>query len=365
MPERLFFLVFGRERPDRPVLAGFGDLKNLVRMIRRCDRSIARLTCFAAMLLCLLRLDPAAADEAGVSFWLPGQYGSFAATPTNPGWSIEDTYYHASADASRGISFSRGGGIQAGMTSPSDYFMFTPTYAFATPIFGAQAALGATLLYGRNTTSVSAALTGSGGTVLTGFNSDQIYGFGDLTPTASLKWTSDVHNFMVYTTANVPVGAYQANRLASLGIGHWAADGGVGYTYLDEAAGIEASVVFGLTYNFINPYTQYQSGTDAHLDWAISPYLNDKFHVGAVGYFYNQVTGDSGPGARLGDFKSRVAGIGPQIGFFMPFFGREGYLNFRVYYEFDASNRLEGWNGFVAFSIEPPEQKVPSAATLR
>jgi hypothetical protein len=64
-------------------------------------------------------------------------------------------------------------------------------------------------------------------------------------------------------------------------LGHWAVDGGVGYTYLNEKAGIEGSVVFGLTYNFINPYTQYQSGTDAHLDWALSPILTDKFHIGA------------------------------------------------------------------------------------
>src|SRR6185436_14746533 len=133
--------------------------------------------------------------------------------------------------------------------------------------------------------------------------------------------------FMVYATTGIPAGAYQLNRLSALGIGHWAADGGVGYTYLNEKAGIEGSIVFGLTYDFINPYTQYQSGTDAHLDWALSPLLTDKFHIGAVGYVYNQITGDSGLGARLGDFRSRVAGIGPQIGFFIPFFDRQSYLN--------------------------------------
>ena len=37
-----------------------------------------------------------------------------------------------------------------------------------------------------------------------------------------------------------------------------------------------------------------------------------------VRYFYQQITGDSGPGATLGDFKSRVAGIGPQIGYLFP-----------------------------------------------
>ena len=121
--------------------------------------------------------------------------------------------------------------------------------------------------------------------------------------------------------------------------------------------GFEWSAVAGLTYNFINPYTQYQSGIDAHLDWAISPYLSDKFHLGAVGYVYNQLTADSGPGARLGEFTSRVAGIGPQVGFFVPIADREGYLNLRGYHEFNASNRLQGWTGYVTFSVEAPEQK--------
>src|SRR5262249_40253304 len=55
--------------------------------------------------------------------------------------------------------------------------------------------------------------------------------------------------------------------------------------------------------------------------------------------------------------KSRVAGIGPQVGFFFPIADREGYLNLRAYYEFNASNRLQGWTGYVTFSIEAPEQK--------
>ena len=154
---------------------------------------------FAQVACLLATLFPIAvtADEAGVSFWLPGQYGSFSAVPSDPGWSFESSYYHASADASRGISFERGGAIQAGMKSPSDFFMFTPTYAFATPIFGAQAAFGTTILYGKNATSVSATLTGPGGNTLSGSKSDEVLAFGDIYPTATLKWNKDVHNFMV------------------------------------------------------------------------------------------------------------------------------------------------------------------------
>ena len=54
----------------------------------------------------LLYSDIAAADEGGVSFWLPGQYGSYAAAPGKPGWSFESTFYYASATATAGASFS-------------------------------------------------------------------------------------------------------------------------------------------------------------------------------------------------------------------------------------------------------------------
>jgi hypothetical protein len=120
---------------------------------------------------------------------------------------------------------------------------------------------------------------------------------------------------------------------------------------------VEFSAVAGLTYNFINPYTQYRSGNDFHLDLSFSPYVSEKLHFGAVGYLYDQISADSGLGATLGDFKSRVVGVGPQIGFFLPMGDREGYLNFRAYYEFAAEHRLDGWNMFVTFSIEPPEKK--------
>ena len=120
---------------------------------------------------------------------------------------------------------------------------------------------------------------------------------------------------MLYATAGAPVGAYDPTRLASMGLGHWATDAGVGYTYLNEQVGFEWSAVVGFTYNFINPYTQSRSGIDAHLDWAISPYLTEKLHIGAVGYVYNQVTGDSGASPALGGFRSRVAGVGRRSGF--------------------------------------------------
>ena len=34
----------------------------------------------------------ASADEGGVSFWVPGFFGSLAATPQQPGWSVANVY---------------------------------------------------------------------------------------------------------------------------------------------------------------------------------------------------------------------------------------------------------------------------------
>ena len=46
----------------------------------------------AVALACLT--SPVKADEGGVSFWLPGLFGSLAAAPQQPGWSLSTIYYH-------------------------------------------------------------------------------------------------------------------------------------------------------------------------------------------------------------------------------------------------------------------------------
>jgi hypothetical protein len=115
--------------------------------------------------------------------------------------------------------------------------------------------------------------------------------------------------------------------------------------------------VTGLTYNFINPDTDYRSGVDWHLDWGVSQFVTKELQLGAVGYVYQQVTGDSGFGARLGSFESRVLGVGPQIGVMAPTKDFQTYINLKGYWEFDHENRPEGWNLWLTLSFAPPEQK--------
>jgi hypothetical protein len=86
--------------------------------------------------------------------------------------------------------------------------------------------------------------------------------------------------------------------------------------------------------------------------------VSEHFQVGLVAYFYQQLTADTGSGATLGSSKSRVAGIGPQVGYIFPISDKlQGYVNLKGYKEFAASNRPEGWNLWftVAISPAPPE----------
>jgi hypothetical protein len=308
--------------------------------------------------LSLAAAQVARADEGGVSFWLPGQFGSLAAAPSQPGWTFAGIYYHTSVDAGRNATFASGAQIRAGLDARADLIFLGATYVSPTPVLGGQAALGVTGAVGRNRVSIDAVLTGPFGGTISGSRTDTTTGVADLYPMATLKWNKGVHNYMVYLTGDIPVGSYSPTRLANIGIGHGAVDSGIGYTYLDQTKGHEFSFVTGFTYNFENPDTNYQNGVDWHLDWGASQFLSKQVFVGLVGYIYNQVGCDSGAGARLGCFRSRVNGIGPQLGYIFPI-GKDwqGALLLKGYWEFEADHRPEGWNTWVALAISPAAPK--------
>lgn len=314
---------------------------------------------------------PSLADEGGVSFWIPGFFGSLAAAPMVPGFSLASMYYHTSvtsdSDVARAKEITIGripatiaGRVTASLNTDADIAIAIPQYTFATPVLGGQLTLGMITSYGRNSASVDATLNAA---LLVGpfvfsrsrFDTiaDSVTGFGDLLLLASLRWNAGVHNFMIYGTGDVPVGAYQSTRLANIGIGHGAADGGLGYTYFDQKTGHEFSAVAGFTYNMLNTSTQYQNGVDFHLDWAASQFLTKQFQLGVVGYLYNQVTCDSGSGDHVGCFESRVASVGAQLGYIIPMGAVQGYVNVKAYREFESAHRPEGYNVWLTFVLSP------------
>jgi len=287
------------------------------------------------------------ADEGGVAFWTSGQFASLAATPASPGWSLAATPYGYSGSADKTKTFERGGLVVGGTRSTSWLLTLQPGYAAESKVFDGQPYVG--LGWGPGTNRTSAAITVQ--PVLNLSRTDFIAGGTDLYPFASLAWVRGNDNWMAYLTGDIPLGAYQSNRLANLGIGHGAVDAGGGYTYFNDKTGLEFSGVLGVTYNRENTHTHYRNGIDSHLDWAVSTFLSETWELGIVGYIYRQLTGDSGSGDRLGAFKSRVAAVGPEVGYAFTFQGQPASLNVRGYWEFGAQHRVEGYALFAALSL--------------
>ncbi|MBI1285904.1 MAG: phenol degradation protein meta [Thiobacillus sp.] len=313
-----------------------------------------------ALLLAAALVSPdGRADEGGSSFWLPGQFASMAAVPPTPGWSLNLMPYYYSGRMVESRILPQGRIVSSGNDTQLVLLNVQPGYAPETRILGGQGFIG--LGFGVGNERVRADNSISIGSLDAQSDvSGSDNGGTDLSPYASLAWADGVYNWMVYLTGNIPVGSYDSQRLANIGLGHGAIDAGGGYTYFSPQSGREFSAVLGFTSNLENHHTDYKSGVDSHLDWSVSQAMSSNWLAGLAGYVYYQLSADRYPttGAlgelqfkTLGSFKSRVAAIGPQLGCTFDFNGGQGSLDVRGYWEFWAQNRPEGYALFATLGI--------------
>lgn len=333
-----------------------------------------------ALALCAAAATIARADEDGVSFWIPGFFGSLAAAPLQPGWSVTSMLYNTNVSASgdaavaREITIGRFNptvdiSVNANVRANATIGFLAPSYTFATPFLGGQASAYLLVGYGNNDTSLNAMATATSALVPGGITrsialQQDTTGLTDLIPMFTNRWNDGVNNYMVYLTGDIPVGTYSSSNLANIGIGHGAIDGGVGYTYFDEKTGHEFSAVMGLTGNFENTATNYTNGIDWHLDWGASQFMTKQFQVGLVGYFYEQLTPDTGCAPIICPFESRVIGVGPQVGYLFPVGDMQGYLNLKGYGEFDNNARPDGFNVWLTFVLSPKAAEKTSSSAM-
>ena len=106
-----------------------------------------------------------------------------------------------------------------------------------------------------------------------------------------------------------------------------------------------------MTFNGTNQATDYTTGNEFHVEWAATKMLTTQLSVGLVGYYYDQITGDSGPGARLGLFEGRVIAVGGTVAYNFQLGATPISTRLKVYREFDAENRLEGTAGYMTVSL--------------
>ena len=115
----------------------------------------------------------------------------------------------------------------------------------------------------------------------------------------------------------------------------------VAATYFDPKTGwqLNGSLIYAV--NFENPATNYNSGDILNLEGNITKNFG-RWGVGVSAFAMIQTTGDSGAGAQLGSFESRVNGIGPIVTYTLG--DPRNPLTFigKYYQEFDAENTFEG-----------------------
>ena len=139
--------------------------------------------------------------------------------------------------------------------------------------------------------------------------------YGDPAVSALVGWHSGNFHWNVGVTGFFPVGDYRQGALANVANHRLAADINGALTWLDPHIGLDLSAAIGFTFNEENSATQYRTGNEFHLEWAATQNLSKEFSIGLVGYYYNQLTADSGTGATLGAFRGEVAAIGGSVGF--------------------------------------------------
>jgi hypothetical protein len=163
-----------------------------------------------------------------------------------------------------------------------------------------------------------------------------------VSPRSRLAGTAAISIGLPGWPAFAPTGKYDKHDLANTSLNHWTVIPNFAITYFDPKAAWQASAAFAYAVNFENPDTDYTSGSLFHFDGSITKNFGP-LGLGVVAYSMIQTTPDSGPGARFGDFESRVYGVGPIVTYTL---GSNPVtaltLIAKWYREFGAENTLEG-----------------------
>lgn len=324
----------------------------------------------------------AMAAESATSVYLLGSKGSMAGFTPPPGIYVADANYYyagsAEGNAALGVTLRRTGAsntfnnhsltLDANIKVDAQAYYQMPMVVWVTPgkVLGGN--LGFNLITPIGWKDISADIDARlnlnlgpplSTTVSAGKRfslDDQRGAFGDPLVTAFLGWHEGLWHWNLGAMINIPLGQWDSQQLANIGFNHWAFDLTGAVTRLDPATGLELSAAVGITFNTENPSTDYRSGTDFHVELAAMQNFSKQFAAGVVGYHYQQITGDSGSGAKLGDFKGRVTAIGPAINYNFQIGALPVSTSLKWMHEFSVENRVAGDMGLltVLIPLGPP-----------
>lgn len=294
------------------------------------------------------------AEEGAGGHYLPGATADFIdMLPGQPGFAYANLplYYHGSVGGSRSLEF--GGLVASNVTAT--IWGDTSLLLYETPwrILGGEYAAAIAIPYlsvdvkgsvkaGPLDKSMSSSASGIGDIEL--FPAMLVWKEGDL------KWGG---NFGIYA----PTGGFAVGSLANTGKNFWTFEPGVNFSYLSTKNGLELTGFAAVDINTSNDATAYQSGAQFHLDLTAAQHLplwGGIAGIGANFFYYQQVSGDSGSGAKLGSFEGMTVGIGPVLSYVYPLGKANLAAEAKWLPELDTNNRLKGDIAWLKLAVNMP-----------
>lgn len=301
----------------------------------------------------------ARAEEGGGAHYMPGSMASFAdAFPGKPSsLTVLDffTYYDGSTPIHRQLPL--GGLLTAGLDATVYADTVAGFYQAPWDVLGGGLVFGLAVPYVWMEIQGQAQRIGPSGEPGPVFSArDTANGIGDMTIIPfMLGWTNILPDLKLDSRLSVfaPTGDYDQGQLANVGKNYWTFEPGIMASWLSSKIGTEVSLYTGVDFNTRNNATDYTSGTSLHFDATVAqhlPLFGGFVGLGANGFYYKQLTGDSGSGARLGDFEGMTVGVGPVLSYVRPICKKSLLLaEVKWLPELDVEKRMKG--DFVWFKL--------------
>ncbi len=304
----------------------------------------------ALLLLTILVPLSAHAEEGGTGHYTPGANASFIdALPGKPGLAIANffVYYGANASGSKQLPY---GGLIVGNLDVTSY-ADTVVLLYQTPLklLGGDYSIGVVIPYAWQEVKGEVRITGPAGNTITREKTERSDGIADiLLYPFMIGWTALNRDLKYDVRLGIyaPTGDYDKGALANVGKNYWTFEPMVSVSYFSSKIGLELTAFAGLDFNTKNDDTDYQSGTQFHLDVTAAqhlPLFGGTIGVGANFFYYQQLEGDSGSGAQFfGDFKGRTIGIGPVLSYIIKVWQHDLAAELKWLPEIDVGNRPKG-----------------------
>jgi hypothetical protein len=326
----------------------------------------------------------ASAEEQLAGHYFPGALSSFIdLLPAGRGSSTfaisnDSTYYHGSNNA-----------LRLNATSYTNSSVFLYQLPGLISILPGKPQYSVALAVPYTWLKVHAPVINSKGMFVPAKDTDN--GFGDIEMfPVMLNWAEPGENKYFHCLSQyqtefgifAPTGHFHNTGLANIGRNYWTFEPSAVASYLVVPSdtpryAFQLTTSAGFDFNTKNGATHYQTGDQFHLDGTLAAYRvlsggegepSATAGVGVSGFFYQQITGDTGRGAILGSFEAMTTGVGPDLSYIYKNKGGDVTIAGEVKWlpELSVSNRLSGNIVWLKLIIAwgTPSKKPPQAAAF-